>query len=322
MRAVLPANAALLVAAVALSALLALRGHHRTLSPASAAASDAGRSRRVALEGGGFALLDATGHPVPLRPYRRIVSTTMLTDRLLVELCEADRVLAVSAAGARGSPFAYQYAGKPTAEGLDALEPLIALKPDLVLMNHFGDPGRVTRLRGAGVEVFDLGQMRGLATLRPTAEAIAELVGHPERGARFLRSFEHRMATVAAGLGNRRRRTAVYVSVIGPSLSGGTTGTSYHDVLVAAGLVDAAASRFKNWLRYSPEQLIALAPEVLVTKEGMAAVLCGYPGLADLPACRAPGGVIELPSGLIEDPGPTMLDAAELLFARAYPQVP
>jgi hypothetical protein len=31
-----------------------------------------------------------------------------------------------------------------------------------------------------------------------------------------------------------------------------------------------------------------------------------------------PGHVIELPSGLIEDPGVTMLDAAERLFEKAY----
>jgi iron complex transport system substrate-binding protein len=266
----------------------------------------------------GFALPDSTGFPVPLRDYRRIVSTSVVTDRLLVALCEPDRILAFSADGARESPWSYQYAGKPTVEGLGALEPLIALKPDLVLMSRFGGPGRVAKLRGAGIAVFDLGELHGVASLGPIVGWMGELVGHPERGERFMHAFQRRLAAVSARLGDRPRRSALYVTAIGPTLIGGTTGTSYHDVLVAAGLVDAAAGRFKDWPQYSSEQIMSLNPDLLITKEGMGNGLCAYPGLEQLRAC-APGHVIELPAGLIEDPGITMLDAADRLSEQAYP---
>jgi iron complex transport system substrate-binding protein len=253
-----------------------------------------------------------------VRPYHRIVSTSLLTDRLLVELAEPDRVLAFSSTGAQSSPWAYQYAGKATVEGLGALEPLIALRPDLVLMSSFGAPTRLARLRAAGIQVFDVGEERGRRTLGPIARAIAALLGHPERGSRFVEGFERRLDNVAARLGDRHRYSAVYVAGIGTALYGGTVGTSYHDVIEAAGLVDAAAARYRDWLTWSAEQLIALAPERLVTKEGMGATLCRHPGLEGLPACRTPGGVVELPPGLLDEPGPAILDAAELLFARVY----
>jgi iron complex transport system substrate-binding protein len=291
----------------------------RSLVPVVGVAPAPGvKSQRVPLPGGGFGLLDSTGYPVPLRPYRRIVSTSIVTDRLLVSLCEPDRILAFSNTGARESPWAYQYAGKPSVEGLGALEPLISLKPDLILINRFGGPGRVAKLRAAGIEVFDLGELHGLSSLIPIAHWTGELIGHPERAAELLHTFERRLRGVAAGLGTRPRRTALYVAAIGPTLIGGTTGTSYHDVLEAAGLVDAAAGRFKDWPQYSSEQIMSMAPDLLVTKEGMGNALCAYPGLERLKACT-PGHVIELPAGMIEDPGLTMLETAERLFAAAYP---
>jgi iron complex transport system substrate-binding protein len=302
--------AATLLAAVALSP-----ARHR-LPVITAPAPATATSQRVALPGGGFALLDTMGAPVALKRYSRIVSTSVVTDRLLLELVEPERILAFSDSSAQ-SPWAYRYAGKPTVAGLGALEPLIALKPDLVLMSRFGGPGRVAKLRAAGIEVFDLGELHGVSSLAPIIRWVGELVGHTERAEELVHTFERRLKSVASTLGNRPRRSAIYLAVIGPTLIGGTTGTSYHDVLEAAGLVDAAAGRFKDWPQYTAEPIMAMNPELLVTKEGMGNALCAYPGLEQLRAC-APGHVIELPAGLIEDPGLTILEAAERLFGAAY----
>jgi iron complex transport system substrate-binding protein len=310
-------NGVAFLGSLAIAAALAPGQSRRPVVEATALFNPASPVRKVALPGGGTAVLDSLGYPVPLRPYQRIVSTSIVTDRLLLELCEPDRILAFSAAGARESLHAFQYAGKPAVEGLGALEGLISLKPDLLLMSRFGDAGRVSKLRAAGIEVFDLGELHGVASLGPIAAWVGELVGHPDRAAMLMKTFQRRMAGVAASLGGRKRRTAIYVAAIGPALIGGTEGTSYHDVLVAAGLIDAAAGRYKNWPQYSAEQLMALDPELLVTKTGMGNALCAYPGLEHLRACT-PGRVIELPPGMIEDPGLTMLETAELLFERAY----
>jgi iron complex transport system substrate-binding protein len=264
-------NGLAFVGALAVAAALAPRRANRPVVEAPTASEPHVQRVRTA---DGFALLDSTGYPVPLRPYRRIVSTSVVTDRLLVALCEPDRVLAFSSSGARESPWAYQYSGKPSVEGLGALEPLIALKPDLVLMSRFGGPGRMARLRAAGIEVFDLGELHGLVSLAPITRWVGELLGHPERAEDFLHTFQRRLAGVSASLGSRPRKRALYVAAIGPVLIGGTNGTSYHDVMTAAGLVDAAAGRFKDWPQYTAEQIMALAPDLLVTKEGMGNALC------------------------------------------------
>lgn len=309
------ANGAAFVGALALAALLSPARSRSPVVEANAPTGEGSPVRTVTLPGGETGLLDSLDHPVPLRRYTRIVSTSIVTDRLLIELAEPDRILAFSAAGARESPWAFRYAGKPAVEGLGALEDLIALKPDLVLMSRFGDAGRVAKLRAAGVEVFDLGELHGISSLGPIAAWVGALLGHPERATTLMQTFARRMAGVAAATGPHDRPSAVYVSVIGQALIGGTQGTSYHDVLVAAGLVDAAADRYQGWPQYSAEQLISLDPALLVTKTGMGNALCAYPGLERLRAC-SPGRVIELPPGMIEDPGLTMLETAELLFER------
>lgn len=319
------ANAGALAVAVAVSGAFAMggdygRGRGAVRTAAELAGGDGG-PRLVPAPGGGMGLVDATGQVVPARPYRRIVSTSTLTDRLLVELVEPDRVLAFSAAGARHSPWAYQYAGKRAVEGLGPVEGLIAMKPDLILMTSFGGGGRVAKLRAAGIEVFDFGELRGVTSLVKVSETLAVLLGHRERGVRFARAFERRLAAVARPLADRPRRRALYVAVIGPNLYGGTTGTSYHDVLAAAGLIDVAAGRFKDWTKYSAEQLLELGPELIVTKTGMGRALCVFPGLEHIPACEVPGRILELPPGLLDEPGPAMLDAAETLFALAYPSL-
>lgn len=275
-------------------------------------------SRRLSLGSGLWGLPDARGHIVALRDFHRIVSTSLVVDRLLVELCEPNRIVAFSDSGERQSPWDYRYAGKSRIKGLRDIENLIELRPDLVLTNNFNDPARVTRLREAGIEVFDFGEIHGLATLLPQAETLAELLGKPERGTAWGRGFSRRFQTVAAGLGATPRKRGIYVAAYGTELFGGAPGTGYHDVLVAAGLIDAAEGRFSNWPHYRTEDLIALDSDIIVTKKGMSSLICRGSSLELLRACRTREAVIELPAELIDDPGPMMLDAAEELFSSAY----
>jgi iron complex transport system substrate-binding protein len=275
----------------------------------------------VDLPGGERGLRDATGEIVALRPYRRILAASTIADRLVLELVEPDRVVGVTAYGRSQSPWAYQQADKPAIAGADDLEAALALKPDLVLLNSFGETAKVTRLRERGVAVFDLGEMRGAATLVRNIHVVAHLAGHPERGARFAATWRRRFDAVDATLGDRPRRRAMYVSTYGGKMFGGARNTSYGDVLVAAGLIDAAtAAGYDGFPQLTSEQLLQLDPDVIVTKPDMGAELCRIAGLDRLKACRSPAGFVEVDGALLDDPGVFMLDAAELVFAAAYPE--
>jgi len=67
-------------------------------------------------------------------------------------------------------------------------------------------------VRDAGIQVFNLGEMRGLMTLLPNLLAVAVLLGDPERGERLADELQRRMAAVAADIPRTQRKRALYVS--------------------------------------------------------------------------------------------------------------
>jgi iron complex transport system substrate-binding protein len=255
----------------------------------------------------------------PVGGFLRIASTSVLADQLLAELSEPERIVAASRYST--GPFAHRLGAVPRLEGIGDVERLIALSPDVVLMSTFaGDAERVRRLEEAGLTLFDLGEARGVdSTLRAIGD-IGALLDCRERADRLSASFSRRLAHVAADLpAGTPRRAGMYLAVIADQLFGGTTGTSYHDVLIHAGIDDCAAERYRGWPQYAAEQLLALDPPLIVTKSGMAQTLRRHPWLAGLRACRDPGGIIEIDADLIEDPGLGVLNAAEALNDAAYP---
>lgn len=256
----------------------------------------------------------------PEAGFQRIVSLGIVSDAALAALCEPQRVLAISAWST--GPVARQWAGKPRLAGLDDLEAIIALHPDLVLVSTSDASGgsggsggmgteaeRIARLRAAGVRVEPLGPMRGLATYAGDLAHIGDLLGRGDEARLLGQRLSERLARIADPTAVRPR--ALYVAAFSGTLFGGTTGTSYHEVLVAAGCTDAAAAAYAGWPQFSVEQLITLAPEVIVTKRGMGDALRALPGMTALRQTR----IIEITGDLLEDPGPRLLEAAEELHA-------
>jgi len=262
-------------------------------------------------------LVDHAGVRVPRAEFTRIVSLSSLADELLLDLCEPDRVVAFTSYSTRTHARRYRFHGKPTVEGTEEFEKVLTLHPDLILVSRLGDARPVARMREAGLVVYDLGEMHGLETLVPNIREVAALLGHPERGEEMVATLTARMEAVAADVPRAARRRGLYLGVYGGHLYGGAAGTSFHDVLAAAGLLEAAGA-YREWPEYTPEQLLAIDPEVIVTHDGMRARICEHAGLGSLRACAAPAGVVTVDDALLDDPGPAMLEAAERVRAAVY----
>lgn len=264
------------------------------------------------------AVADARGKSVPVRDYRRIVSASIVADDVLWRLCVPGRIAAYTSRALQHPRYAHRYAGKPGLEGLKHVEEVLALKPDLVIMSHFADARHIARLEEHGIAVFDLGRMQGASSLQKNIRDIGQLLGNAAGGDALARRFVTRLGRVSAGLPTAERPRALYLSVYGTKLFGGTRGSSYHDVLQAAGLHDVAAAGHRGWPELTAEDVLSLAPELIITKVGMAPAVCAYPGLAQLSACQQPGRIIGVHGVLIDDPGLPMLEAAESLFELVH----
>ncbi|MET0283460.1 MAG: ABC transporter substrate-binding protein [Polyangiales bacterium] len=278
----------------------------------------AAEARLAQLPNGERGVIDANGVVVPIRNYQRIATISTPADTIALALLEPERLIAMSDYGKGHSETPYLYGARMTVYGPKHLEELVQQRVDLLLINHLGSAADLARVREAGIQVFNLGDMRGMTTLLPNIAAFAALIGAPERGEAYASKLVRRMRAVAADIAPARRKTAIYVSSYANQLFGGADGTSYHDVLTSAGLRDLAAERgFSGWTHFDPEQLVELDPELIVAHDGTGELLCRVGGLAVLRACKH-GGVIEMQMDLLSDPGPRMLEAAEVLRERVY----
>jgi iron complex transport system substrate-binding protein len=304
---------------LALSASLGLGADGVRQDVVASAPSAAGAPEpAIVTRGSERGLLDASGEFVPIGAPSRVAATSLLANDLLLSLCEPDRIVALARppSDARAT---YRYAGKPALSGAADIETLLRLHPDLVLVNAgIAGEGHVARLREAGLHVFDLGPMRGLGTVLPNIRNVAALLGRPDAGRELAHRLEFRMRALARSVPESARADGMYVALYGDALSGGTAGTSYHDVLHAAGVRDIAARLYRDWPRYTPEALLALDPELIVTHRNMGHAICALPGVQQVRACRN-RRVIELDPALLADPGLGMFDAAESLFQALHP---
>jgi iron complex transport system substrate-binding protein len=260
---------------------------------------------------------DATGERILVRDYARIVSTSTIADQVLVEIIDPSRLLAVSGHTLR-TRAARTYRDKIGVERARDIETIIELRPDIVFINNFIDRRQVERLKDAGLNVFDLGEMRGLETLLPNIRQVAAVLGVSERGEELADELERDLAAVSVGIPNADRRRGLYVGIHGDRLYGGTAGTSFHDVLTAAGLVDVAAEAgFDGWPAYTNEQLISLDPPWIITNPRTEQSLCRHPGFHSLSACQA-GQVRGVETHLLTDPGLGIVEAARTVHAAVY----
>ena len=265
---------------------------------------------------------DASGRRVPARPYARIVSTSTIADEVLLELIQPERLLAVSGHTLAHAREPWRYEGKIGVQRAKDIETIIGLRPDIVFINNFVDVRHVERMREAGLNVFDLGSMEGLRTLLPNIDQIATVLSVRERGQRLRERLMRQLEAVAVGLPQSERRRALYVGIHGDRLYGGTEGTSFHDVLEAAGLVDVAAEAgYEGWPAYTNEELLALDAPWIITNDGREHALCEHPGLQALRACRL-GQVRGIDTKLMTNPGLAMVEAAEAVHEAVYAPAP
>ena len=260
---------------------------------------------------------DATGQPIAVRDYARIVSTSTIADQVLIEIIEPDRLLAVSGHTLR-TQESRAYADKIGVERARDIETIIELRPDIVFINNFIDRRQVERLKDAGLNVFDMGEMRGLETLLPNIQQLAAVLDVPERGKELADDLMARLDAVSGDIAADDRRRGLYIGIHGDRLYGGTAGTSFHDVLVAGGLVDMAAEAgFHGWPAFTNEQLLSLDPPWIITNPGTERSLCRHPGFQSLSACRA-GQIRSIDTDLLTDPGLGIVKAAEAVHAAVY----
>ena len=273
-------------------------------------------------------ILDHDGQKIICHEYQRIICASSIAAGVLPELVSVERIIMVPAWHRKTSPSAFKTSLRDTEghsrikalESLASIEVLVAAKPDLILLNSLSGGGgeRIQRLRSLNLNVLDLGPMLGAETFIENIRTLGQVLRVAARGEHLARSFRRRLERVNMVTPGGEAKGSLYIGNMGGSLIGGTKGSSYHDLLIYSGLKDLAADQgFTPWPSYTPEQVMAMNPEVIVTEYGKGASLRGIPGFHELKAFSDSGSLVELPPGA-ETIGFGLLDAVEALHETVH----
>lgn len=142
---------------------------------------------------------DSLGNQVtlPVKP-QRIVSLTLGTDEILIDLVNPDRIAALTYLSddsgiSHISERSIQVKNKIKGNSAEAI---LALKPDLVLIADWWELNILDTLREMGINVYVYKTPYTVADVKKTIREIAFIVGETERGETVIRDFDNRIHAV------------------------------------------------------------------------------------------------------------------------------
>ncbi|HDI60313.1 MAG TPA: cobalamin-binding protein [Desulfobacteraceae bacterium] len=279
-----------------------------------AAVTAAGQTRRVT---------DLAGRTmqVPIDP-QRVVSMAPSATEIVFAIGRQDRLVGVSRfsdtpAAARSLPKVGSYVH------LD-LERIVALKPDLCLAIRDGNPKVVVdRLEAMQIPVYAV-DPRDLESVMETIAALGDLLNAREAAQRLVDDMQQRIAAVDRRVARASHRPRVFLQIgMTPIVSAGTS-TFLHELITRAGGVNVAAGA-TVYPRFSQEQVIALAPEVLIitsmNREGLfQRALAEWRRWPQVPAV-ANNRVHIVDSNCLDRPSPRLVEGLEQLARLIHPNL-
>ena len=270
---------------------------------------------------------------IPAKP-QRIVSLTLFTDEILYELVEPGRLAAVTtfAADAEISNVASRVAAIPARLTL-SVEPVLALRPDVVFVSNWSEADKIAQLRDAGVAVYLVASGLTAVDIQAKIRAVSRIVGETEKGEKLVAAMIARIADVkkrVARIADDRRLSVVDYAV-GGSAQG--RGSSWDEIVRAAGLVNAAgvftADQYGQ-VPLSKEKLLELDPDILILPgwvygdprgaDAFFTQTVEDPALKSMKAVQA-RRVYKMPERLKSTVSHYVADAVEYLARTAYPEL-
>ncbi len=202
---------------------------------------------------------------VPNKP-QRIVSLSIGTDEILMELVTPDRIAALTYLADEPSISnitveAKQVQTKIRANG----EAVIALKPDLVLIADWQSSELIQIMRDAGVPVYVFKSARNIDQVKQNIRDIGRVVGEEEKGATIISRMEESLEKITnkvKTIPEAERKITARFSNMGGS---GGIGSTFDSICQYAGVKNAAAmAGLDSSGTLTKEQIVQINPDFLL----------------------------------------------------------
>ncbi len=204
------------------------------------------------------------------------------------------------------------------------LEKIFSLKPDLCIAIKDGNPiGVIRRLQELDIPVFAVNP-RDLESVMTSLSDIGALLGAKEKADAVVADMKTRINRVRQKVEEISHRPGVFFQIgVSPIVSAGTD-TFIHELIVEAGGRNLAADN-TGYPRYTTEEVLALAPEIIVVTSMARAqmfdkVLKKWQKWEDLPAV-AHDRIYLVNSDLVDRPSPRLVKGLEKLARLIHPKL-
>lgn len=206
-------------------------------------------------------------------------------------------------------------------------EPLLSLKPDLLLTDSFQEAGTTGILKEHGVPVLKFERMRTFEGIRASIMAIGAATGEDAKAEALVAAFDKRLKAVEDATAKSSRPRTLCYSNFGDGYAVGT-GESQDEIIRRAGGVNAAAEmNLVGHVRFKIEQMLKLNPDWIVVAgdKGMESEqvknLLNQPALAELPAIKL-RHIAVVPDRFFSSISQYVVDAVEIVAKQIHPDAP
>ena len=265
---------------------------------------------------------------------QRIVSLTMFSDDVLLELVDKDRLVAITTfAGDKDiSNIADRVADFPSKITLN-VEIVLSLNPDIVIVANWSDADQVKQLKKVGVNVFLMESGLTVDTIIAKIRTLAKVVGEVEKGERIVEDMKRRLTNISSSLKplSKNQRLSIIDYTVWGTAQG--TGTSWDEVVTRAGLINVVGNLPVNdWgqVPLSKEKLIEFDPDIIILPGWVFGDPAGadnfYNQTVNDPALKGMKAIVnenvyKMPESLKTTTSHYIVDAIEILAALAYPHL-
>lgn len=207
-------------------------------------------------------------------------------------------------------------------------EVLLSLEPDMALVtvdHQFSAADMLDEFRDVGITVVVVDySATSFDDVYQQISLIAEVTGKVEEAQELIADMQSHLEQLQAKAGEIQERRKVFVEVSNDPIFTTGTNTFMHEMLEAIGAQNAA-EEVESWAQFSEEEILALAPDVIITTYGYyiddpKGIVMSRAGWEEVPAI-VHERIHDVDSDMVTRTGPRVIDGLELLAQAIYPDV-
>ncbi len=276
-------------------------------------------------------LKDSKGTEVTLQNKpEKIVSMPLWACEMLMSMVDKSRIAAMTyyADDAKVSNIAAEAKGVGKRTETNA-EKIIAMQPDLVLVDNMADANVIKQLRDANMTVYLLDTPSNMEQIKDNLKVLGNIVDEKAKAQDLINWMEQKLKAVSDKIElmtEDQKQTVLDYSEMG-STSG--KGTNFDDIVTRAGLINPVSKEgLEGWPELSKEMIIKYNPQIIIlpswyydTKVNFYSLnekIKGDKALADIKAVKN-NKIISVPYNHISSTSQYAVLAVEDIAKIAYP---